>query len=261
VHYTDQGRGPVVVLLHASYLDLTSWDDWVRDLARDHRVLRIDRLRFGLTGTYPGNIVDYDHEVALLEAFVADRKLKHFALVGASSGGMVAALYAQRHPGQLDNLILMNFPLGHARIAAAPSVPTAPGGAARMRMILENNMVDQRAITPALVQRLGDFADREDEGGAVAASFDKAAALTEADRVRILGQIRTRTMVVWSAENRTLPLSAGQAAFAAIGAPQKYLTVVENAGHMVPLERGPDTALLARHFLAGHIPPATLAPW
>jgi len=259
VHFTDEGRGPSVVLLHASYLDLTSWDDWARNLTRDHRVLRLDRLRFGMTGSYPGNVVDYEHEVKLLEAFVADRKLHHFTLVGASSGGMVAALYAQRHPEMLDTLVLMNFPIGHGRIANAVK-PAAPGGAALIRLILETNMIDKRPITPALVQRLGDFADREDEGGAAAASFDKASALTEDDRIRILRGIRTRTMVLWSAENRTLPMTAGQAAFDAIGAPHKYLTIIGGAGHMVPLERGRETAQVVRQFIDGGAAPARVGP-
>jgi len=59
------------------------------------------------------------------------------------------------------------------------------------------------------------------------------------------------TLVVWSAENRTLPIENGKAAFAAIGAAEKHFLLIENAGHMFPLERGTETAGAVRPFLSG----------
>lgn len=251
VHYTDQGKGPVVVLLHGSYLDLTSWDDWVADLARDHRVIRMDRIRFGLTGHFPDRAPDYAAEQLVLDGLVDALKLDRFALAGSSSGGIVAAQYADRHPDKVSRLILMNFPLGHGRISmAGPTRNEAQTPAERMDMLLRYNLVDHRVITPKLLARLTDFADRQDPTGAIAGQFKAASALAEGDRAAMLGRLRMPTLVMWAERNRTLPVAEGRAAFDAIGAKDKRFVVVKRAGHMMPLEAGARSVRTARRFLA-----------
>lgn len=264
VHYTDQGRGPVIVLLHGSYLDLTSWDDWVAEFGKDHRVIRLDRVRFGLTGTFADRPPDYVAEQIVLDGLIDQLKLDRFTLVGSSSGGVVAAQYADRHPDKVSRLVLMNFPLGHGRIQAmGPSANPSPrrvqAPADRIDDLLRYNLADHEVITPTLVARLADFSYREDPSGAIASAFGKASSFTESDRAEMLGRIRQPTLVIWSDRNRTLPVAEGEAAFAAIGARTKYFTVVQNAGHMVPLEAGRETAVLARRFMAGRKLPARLA--
>ena len=257
VHYTDQGRGPVIVLLHSSYLDLTAWDAWVAEFARDHRVIRLDRLRYGLTGVYTGEPVDYPQEQKMLDAVVAHLKLGRFTLVGTSSGGIVAAQYADRHPEKVERLILANFPLGAGRITSTRPVP-APGApppvrsaAERIGTILDKNVVDRRVLTPQVVRRLVDLDNREDPDGKIRGAFVVGASYAEGDRAAMLQRLKMPTLVLWSAENRTVAVADGEAAFRAIGATDKAWVVIPDAGHMLPLEKGADSAAVARKFLEG----------
>ena len=46
VHFTDQGEGPAVVLVHGSYGSLRNWNEWAEALVPGYRV-----IRFGPAGT------------------------------------------------------------------------------------------------------------------------------------------------------------------------------------------------------------------
>ena len=50
IHYRDEGQGPVVLLLHASFFNLKTWDQLVDTLKVDHRVIRLDFPNVGLSG-------------------------------------------------------------------------------------------------------------------------------------------------------------------------------------------------------------------
>ena len=42
IHYTDQGVGPCIILLHANYANLIDWEPWVEQLIPTYRVIRFD---------------------------------------------------------------------------------------------------------------------------------------------------------------------------------------------------------------------------
>lgn len=261
VHYIDEGEGPKtpVVLLHGSFLDLTSYDSWAAELGRDRRVLRLDRLRFGLTGHANEGPIDYADEGALLEAFVDGLGLDRFVLAGTSSGGMVAARYAAMHPQRVERLILMNFPIGHSRIKPTAPIaePSEPIDQRQMiRDVVRANLIDPSVASDQLLERLADYAQREDPKGAGAGAWNQAKTFTEEARRELLAKIEAPTLVVWSEFNRTLPLENGQIALDAVGAPQKHLLVVADAAHMHPLEKGAESARQVRVFLDGGTPAA-----
>ena len=49
IHYRDEGQGPVVVLLHASWFNLVTWDQVAEELRTNYRVIRFDFPNVGLT--------------------------------------------------------------------------------------------------------------------------------------------------------------------------------------------------------------------
>ncbi len=260
-HYVDQGDGPVVLLTHGSFLDLTSYDPWLEAFA-GHRVVRYDRLRWGLTGQGDGPTIDYDDEEALLAALADHLQLDSFVLAGSSSGGMTAAAYAAHHPERVSKLVLINFPLGHGRInnageskeqAAGPSTPIE-----MMRRLLLANFADSSLVTDAMVERFGTLMDREDPTGSIRSSYARAALLGEAERAALLGSLTMPTLVMWSETNRTLPVENGRAAYAAVGSPDKQFVVIGGAGHMLPLEKGDLSGRVARRFVDDERLPALI---
>lgn len=270
VHYTDEGArdgngiadAPVLVLVHGSFLDLTSYEPWLAAFP-DYRVVRYDRLRWGLTGQGDGPKIDYDDEEALLAGLVNHLGLGRFVLAGSSSGGMTAAAYAAHRPGRVSRLVLINFPLGHGRInnASEPKkpAPVPPSPQEAMRALLLANFADPSLITEEMVARFSDLMDREDPTDSIKSSYAQAALFGEAERAKLLGELTMPTLVMWSRHNRTLPVEHGVAAFEAVGSADRQFTVIEGAGHMLPLEKGALSGRAARRFADGERLPASIA--
>ena len=108
VHYKDEGTGPVVVLLHASYMNLHAWDGLVDRLKKDHRVIRLDLLTAGLTGVDTKDRYSMERNEELLDGLLKKLDVHQYALVGTSSGGIVAFRRAAAHPEETTRLVLIN---------------------------------------------------------------------------------------------------------------------------------------------------------
>lgn len=113
IHYQDRGQGDTIILMHGIFASLQTWDGWIEELAKTHRVIALDMPGFGLTGA-PENLDDFNEEHALdaFEGFVDKLNLSHVSLAGNSLGGYIAARYAARHPNRVDKLILLD-PFGY----------------------------------------------------------------------------------------------------------------------------------------------------
>ena len=113
IHYRDEGQGPVVVLLHASYFNLFSWNELTQELKENYRVIRFDFPNVGLSGPEtkepPGgkfNLIE--RNVEILGGLVEELGLENFAVVATSSGGSVGFRYASRFPEHVTRLVLIN---------------------------------------------------------------------------------------------------------------------------------------------------------
>jgi pimeloyl-ACP methyl ester carboxylesterase len=260
VHYTDDSArdadAPTIVLVHGSFLDLESYALWMGPFD-SYRVVRYDRLRWGLTGHADKATITYNDEEALLEALINHLALTRFALAGSLSGGMVAAMYAACHPERITSLVLCNFPLGHARINNASGSRRNRPPVVVIRDLSMANFADTALVSDAMVTRYADFLNRADPSGAIGSGYAHAALLGETKRARFLGEIKAPTLVMWSRHNLTLALENGFAAFDKLAAPNKQFPIIESAGHMLPLEQGDASGRAARRFVDQEMSPPT----
>ncbi|MEE4453990.1 alpha/beta hydrolase [Novosphingobium resinovorum] len=259
IHYLDEGAGPPVLLLHGSYLDVHAYDGWARELARDHRVIRLDRPAFGLTGHDPFPAAGYEREADVVAAFADALGIRGALLVGASSGGTTAARIAARRPDLVSRLVLINFPLARRFIqperAYALSIWLRDTvllnyqPAWLTRWMLNQNLTDNAAASSEMVRRLtaeanrpGVLADRRRlEAGAHGYSQTKR----EAD----LAAIRAPALLIWGRDNPLLTVRSGQDAFAKVGAADRRMAVLDHASHMVPVEKSAESLALVRKFM------------
>lgn len=109
-HYTENGSGPAIVLIHAATLDVGSWRQHLDDLGRDHRVIAYDMRGHGKTAN-PGGVYDAATLADDLAAFVDALGLDRPVVCGLSLGGMVAQTFASRHPEKLSALIVAGAPV------------------------------------------------------------------------------------------------------------------------------------------------------
>jgi pimeloyl-ACP methyl ester carboxylesterase len=111
IAYARTGAGPPLVkaanwLSHLEF-DWKSpvWRHWLRDLSRDHTLIRYDERGCGLSDW---SVQDFslDAWVRDLEAVVDALQLERFSLLGISQGGPIGIAYAVRHPERVSRLVL-----------------------------------------------------------------------------------------------------------------------------------------------------------
>ncbi|MFC8080050.1 alpha/beta fold hydrolase [Streptomyces sp. NPDC057307] len=104
LHIHDHGgEGPPLLLLHGAGRSLADWDAAVPLLTPYHRVLAADLPAHGRSdGDTPWT---FDAAVAAIEEALSAYDVPDAILVGHSLGGMLAAEYADRHPGVTPGVV------------------------------------------------------------------------------------------------------------------------------------------------------------
>lgn len=92
-------------LTHVEYdWESPVWRHWLRELGRDHTLVRYDERGCGLSDHVAE--VSFEAWVRDLEAVVDAERLERFPVLGISQGCAVAIDYAVRHPERVSKLIL-----------------------------------------------------------------------------------------------------------------------------------------------------------
>lgn len=106
VHYFDhRGPKPTIVFVHglgnssANFVELTA-----EPALEGHRLVAMDLPGCGET-PYNGGRLNIDDLVDLTDFFVEGLALRNFLLVGASMGGLVALLYAERRSERISGFV------------------------------------------------------------------------------------------------------------------------------------------------------------
>lgn len=130
VHYTDNGTGPAVVLLHGNGVTLEDWDasGVVDALAKDHRVIAFDRPGFGYSERPRERMWTPAEQADLLYLALEQLGVHECVVVGHSWGTLVALELGLQHPGMVKRLLLLSgyfFPTFRPDVPvfAAPAIP------------------------------------------------------------------------------------------------------------------------------------------
>lgn len=247
LHHRIDGGGRHVLLLHPVGLDLTFFEPVASDLARDHRVLRVDLRGYGRsTGLPPA--ASMDDYVADVHRLLVELEFAPTAAVGLSFGGMVAQVLAVTHPEDVDALVPCACPSTFApegREAMRQRAAEAERGG--MEAVLEATLA--RWFTPDFRARGGDAAARRrllaDDVASWAANWRAIAGLDIAPR---LHEIRVPTLCIAGEADVASPPEIVAAIAERI--PRARYAVMPGAPHMLFIEQPEAFAGLVRNFLA-----------
>jgi len=107
IHYTIEGEGNTIVLLHGFMESLTIWKDFSKELSANFKVVCIDLPGHGKT-----ECISEVHSMELITDIVkqiADHlKIANFVLIGHSMGGYVSLQFADQYPDMLKGLGLFH---------------------------------------------------------------------------------------------------------------------------------------------------------
>lgn len=106
ITYTDEGRGPVLLLVHDGMWSFI-WGQLIERLRKDYRVVTLDFPGSGLSPAshHPTSIKD---DSALLEKFVDHLQLDRMTLVLHDLGGSVGVGLAARRPESIEGMAMTN---------------------------------------------------------------------------------------------------------------------------------------------------------
>ncbi len=108
IHYTDQGSGPAIVMIHGLGGQLRNFGrPLVEDLARDYRVIRVDRPGSGYSPRAAGTSARLRVQAETIAELIRVLKLGRPLVVGHSLGGALALSIALNHPDVVGGLALI----------------------------------------------------------------------------------------------------------------------------------------------------------
>ncbi|HKP56587.1 MAG TPA: alpha/beta fold hydrolase [Polyangiales bacterium] len=255
IHYTVEGAGEETILLvmglggHAA-----EWGQaFVADLARDHRVVRMDNrgIAQSQTSAQTWTMSDMaDDARAVLDAL----GLARVYVVGTSMGGMVAQLLAAEHASRVSKLVLMSTSFGgrdsvpptDKGAAAFGPLPGATVGEQRrrgLRMLTSDGFADDH---PDLIDML--VSQRERNPTSLPTFKAQFEAIMNSDRSQLVEKIKAPTLVIHGDLDPLIPPKNGLLLSQRIAGARFEL--IEGCGHLPHLEKSVETAALIRDFFA-----------
>ena len=248
LHVVERGEGPPVVLIHGNMVSERDFEaSGLSDrLARDHRVIAIDRPGFGHSTRPRDRLWTPAAQARLLHAALAELGVEQAVVVGHSMGAMVAMALALDHPEDVRRLVLLGgYYYPSARIDALLTAPVAlPVLGDVMRYTV--TAVSARLLLNRLVEAM--FAPREVPGyfvpalsremmvrpvqlraNAEDAAFMVPQAKSSSERHR---ELRMPVAIVAGAEDKVIDVEA-QSRRLHRELKGSTLAIVAGAGHMV----------------------------
>ena len=255
IDYDVQGEGPALVLISGLGFGRWGWFKQVPAFSRHFRTITFDvRGERGLRN----GVADLASDVADLMEHL---KVKKAHVLGTSLGGFVAQELALRRPDLVDRLVLVCTSYGGRG-------PEAMSPMALADMIGWGSFSPEGALRRGLETATGEkyraehgdefekiVAWRTADAPSFASYYGEAKAGAAFDLSRDVEHITSPTLVIHGSEDRYVPPPNAQALADAI--PGSRLRVLDDAGHLVFIERFAEVNREVVTFLKPRKPPKT----
>lgn len=264
LHVAEEGSGPPLLLIHGLGGQMRNFAPaLVKDLARDYRVIRVDRPGSGYSPRTSGEAANLKSQARVIAALIEQLGLERPTIVGHSLGGALALTLAVEHSEKVGWLLLIapatqligQVPEAFRGLQVPPAMRRMIGLtiAVPMATMMSRTVLEQ-VFRPEQVP--DNFAIAG--GGALgfrASAFEGAAAdlaEAEADMDGVLDgytQIKVPTAILFGRGDAILDFRVhGERTATQI--PGAQLTLVEG-GHMLPFTQPLETARWIRQSLTG----------
>ena len=113
MYYEVHGSGDPVVLLHGSFMTISSnWSGWIGELAKARKVIAAEMQGHGRTADIKRDF-SYENLADDVAALLDDLKIGSADLIGYSMGGGVAMQCAIRHPNKVRKVVSISAVFRH----------------------------------------------------------------------------------------------------------------------------------------------------
>ena len=231
--FTERGRGPVLVFIHAFPLDSSMWHAQVEFFSERYRVVTPDIIGFG--GSQPPHkwtIAEMGEELLSL---LDQLKIERCTLIGLSLGGYIALPFALAHPERVEDLVL-----AHTRARADNENERT----SRSNMIDGLQKEGIATLPDKVLPRLLGSGAGSDVRSRVRASIERVSAdaaihavtamRDRTDQTPNLKRLHCPTLVIAGSGDAILPVEDCERMAAEI--PGGDFTLITNTGHLSNLE-------------------------
>ena len=240
-HLRDEGdpKAPAIILVHGHSEDMQTWNQLVKKLVENFRVVRYDLRRHGLTGPAPDNEYRIENYVSDLSMVVDHLGINNFVLLGHSMGGRISVKYTMENPERVNSIILLSA--SGAPRKEKTSQPLALRlmknsiGRFLIKRIWSRNMAqkslsdmvfDGSSITDEEVDRMWDLSRYP---GNMDAMFREFADSWEDFNQAEIRTITTNALLIWGKEDLICPESMGRWYDSQL--PNSTMVELPNIGH------------------------------
>ena len=252
LHYTDEGSGYPVLMIHGFGGSVRNFAKMADNLKGQFRVIRFDLPGFGLSG-FPemGDKPNYIQMYRDYITFMLDTlHLDSVYVMGNSMGGGIAWIAAADHPDKVKKLVLLNSAgydvanvsgkltmfrfksVGHVFDRGMPEFMSASG--------LEKCYADQSKVDPAVWRLNNQFSNRE-------GNIQNMLALARSKQFPdsgIITKVQCPTLIVWGKEDAIIPVAHAEKFHRDIK--NSRVIIYDPCGHVPMMERSED---LTKDFL------------
>lgn len=240
VHYSVEGSGSDVILMHGWGCTQQIWQTVQQDLARSFRVWAVDFPGFGLSPA-PAQPWDTEQYALCFGELVSACGIERPVLIGHSFGGRVAIIHASRNPVHKVILVDAAGVLPRRSIKYYAKVYSFK----LLKKILPLLLGRDRA--EAAIERRRARSGSDDYralSGVMRATFVK---VVNRDLCEFMPRISAPTLLIWGEKDTATPLRDAHIMERLI--PDAGLVVFPGAGHYSFLERPSQFSVIVNKFL------------
>jgi pimeloyl-ACP methyl ester carboxylesterase len=225
--YVDEGRGPVLLLLHGLFGALSNWQDVVSEFAADYRVVIPLLPVYDMPLTQAG----VPGLVAYVEGFVAACQLPaSFTVLGNSLGGHIALVYTLNNPQRVSRLVLTGSS-GLFEDSMGGSFPKR-GNYAYVKERVGYTFYDPTIATQELVDEVFNVTNSNSKCLRI---ISIARSAQRHNLGRELARIKVPVLLVWGLNDTITPPSVAHEFERLL--PQATLRFLDHCGHAPMMER------------------------
>jgi pimeloyl-ACP methyl ester carboxylesterase len=246
LRYRDEGKGPVLLLLHGSRSTLNAWDGVTARLKDRYRIIRYDQPPTGLSGP----LSDAARKAVgspegLVRGFLDKLGVAKATVVGVSSGGTAGYYFAAAYPDRVEALVLSNTPsdpVPNLKVTNPPKLEAAVQNFKRTGVegmdfwteYLTFLYGEPGRMKPGLPEYYYTINLRQKEPNQLGLHALTANAETTMAR---LAAVKAPTLILWGMRDQVLKPENGQALYGYLtGAKSRSFIALDDVGHYPPME-------------------------
>ena len=259
IHYTDEGEGPVILMIHGLGGTFYNFQDIAELLKNDYRIIRVDIPGMGLS-----DFKQVTGKINLIEAFsgffkhiIEHLDLKSMYVIGNSLGGMMAWIIAINMPERLKGLVLISsagYEVDKVIIdAAGPARWKWFGfflkkGLPRVitNFALSRPFADKSKVNPQEYDIQYTVLNREDN---IQTLLSLATSINQAPDPNLIKQVQAPTLIIWGQEDPIIPVR--HAAYFHRDIAQSQVKIYSPCGHMAMMEQPEKVVADFKEFVLG----------